>query len=340
MLQSVLNRLPRLAPGDNRVSYAATLGLVVVALGLRFLLQPIFGSNNAFTAFYPVVILTAYLFGRRTAIFAAVISGAAAYWCFVEPTFAWKAEAHALAPLVFFAANCAVAIYLIVALLKTVEKVGNDQSRAMATAASHAELFRELNERVSHHLQLVAGVLALQAAGEPEKKVSQALSTASERSVLLSRIHRDFSGRGHEEVEFAAFARQLVRATLVSRNQPIDRIVLEGDELRLPAEQATSLAVALLECVGALLGRQVASRLKISIQVSPAETTLRIADLEPANSSSVTTMAGGYLLSAVVAQLGGRVEITADSAGGGLDIAFPRSIYSESAVEKPIQTFH
>ena len=72
---------------------------------------------------------------------------------FVEPAFAWKATPTVLAAFGFFSLVCAVAIVVITGLTGALRDVSRELGRAEAVADSHAGLFRELNERMTHHMR-------------------------------------------------------------------------------------------------------------------------------------------------------------------------------------------
>jgi two-component sensor histidine kinase len=273
--------------------------------------------------FYPGVVLAAYAFGRGPAAFGVLLSGAAAFFAFAAPQFAWKVSPQALTALFFYGVNASVAIYLIAALTRALGELAASQGRAEAVAASHADLFRELNERISHHLRLVAGVLTLQAKGEPEPDVMRGLQKASERSVLMARVHRELAGRSEAPVDFDAFARGIVRSVCQARGETADRVQIEPSAIWLPPEEATSLGVALAECVAALLARRDCGPLRIRMQDGGSETRLSISELDQKSGASVATLSSGYLLRAMVEQLGASIALRADADGSSLEITVP-----------------
>jgi hypothetical protein len=330
MLGTYIHRLSRRVAADRGVRVGVTLGLVGVAVLIRLALQPVFGANHVYVVFYLAVILAAYIGGRRAGLLAMVLSAAAAYWIFAPPVFHLKLNAVAFAPLVFFAANVSVAICLISGLNEALQQIAREQGRSEAEARHNADMFRELNERVSHHLQLVAGVLALQAHDEPEAKVAEALAKASETSLLLARAHRDFTGRGGERIAFLPFARHLVDAKLASGGLPPESIELSGEDLVLPADQATSLGAALLECVGVLLSRREATRLKLEFCRRGEGVALRIAEADAAADATFAPLADDYLWQAVIEQLGAQLAVVDGECGGALEILF-RSARSSPA---------
>lgn len=301
-----------------------TAAMVATAFLVRLSLQSVLGGGLAYSAFYPAVILSAYAFGRGPAIVAALVSAVLAYWCFVEPVFAWKAAPNILTACLFFTLTCAVAIVVITGLTGALRDVSRELGRAQAVADSHAGLFRELNERMSHHMRLVAGVLALQAKGEPEPQVADGLKRAMERTLLISRVHRELGGHADQSVDFDAFAAALARAVCLAREQSPDQVTVEPSGLKLGAEEATSLGVALAECLGALFDAGVASPLSIRFDTRDLQAEVAISQAGEAIDSVLVSVTNGYLLRAMTEQLGAAVALRADAAGSALVLSMPR----------------
>jgi two-component sensor histidine kinase len=312
------------------MAWVWTMGLVALAFMIRLPMQPVLGGGLAYSSFYPAVILAAYVFGRGPAIGAAIVSAMLGFWFFVEPSFAWKVAPTVVAGFLFFAVTCAVIIAVVTGLTGALKAVSGELGRSQAVADSHAGLFRELNERMSHHMRLVAGILALQAKGEPEPQVADSLKRAMERSLLISRVHRELGGRGDEAVEFDAFAAALARAVCVSREQPPERIEVQASGLRLSAEEATSLGVALAECLGALLDTGSAGRLRIRLDGGGGQAEVAISQVGAAAGGALITVTNGYLLRAMTEQLGAAVALRADGAGSALVLSMPRGPLSET----------
>jgi len=334
---SPLIRRPYAIPGLNRaVSAYVWAALAVGAMfAVRLALQPVLKDGQTYSLFYPAVVLLAYVFGLWPAAFAMALSGAVAFFCFATPQFALKASPGALTSLFFYALNASVALYLITALARALDELAASQGRAEAVANNHADLFRELNERISHHLRLVAGVLTLQAKGEPEPAVMRSLQKASERSMLMARVHRELAGRTDEPVDFDAFARGLVRAVCSARGDATERVQIEPAGIWLPPDEATSLGVALAECVAALLARKDSGPLRIRMLGGAAETRLSICELDERSGVALASLASGYLLRAMVEQLGAAIALKADAEGSSLEITVPHFPQSEAATAKP-----
>jgi len=298
--------------------------LVAVAFLTRLSMASVLTGALAYSVFYPAVILTAYAFGRGPAIAAALASGALAFWCFVEPANAWKATPQTLTTLAFFTLVCAVAIVVITGLTAALKNLSRELGHAQAVADSHAGLFRELNERMTHHMRLVAGVLALQAKGEPEPQVADGLRRAMERTLLISRVHRQLGGRSDEAVDFDAFAVALARAVCAARNQPVERVDVQASGLQLGVEEATSLGVALAECLGALFDASVAGGLRIRFGLGGRHAEVAISEAGEGGSGALVSVTNGYLLRAMTEQLGAEVALRADADGSALVLSMPR----------------
>ncbi len=323
----------------GQLGYATAAALVATALLVRFLLAPLFGPGHPYTVFYPVVLFAAYSLGAGPAAMAMGLSAGLAYWMFVPPPFTWKTETGVLAGLGFYLLNCSTAIYLINGLKGSLEDLAARQHRAEARADSHAELFGELSERVTHHLQLISGLLALQAQGERNEAMSGALTRASERSLLIARIHRDVSGQSGDLVDFAAFARALLAGAAERRSAPAPELELEAGSVLLPPGQATSLGVALLECVGALAAREPTARLRVRLSADQDTARFRISRFDGRTGISSASLDSALLLNAMVEQLGGRLRLAADAEGSGLELTFLRPSATAALPAAP-STYH
>jgi hypothetical protein len=330
-MSELTERLPAFLRDPVVMPWVWTAALVGAGFLTRLLMQPALAGGVAYSAFYPAVILSAYAFGRRPAIFATLASWGIAFWCFVQPAYAWKTSPHVFAAAMFFILTCGTAIVVITGLTGALKNVSRELGRAQAVADSHAGLFRELNERMSHHMRLVAGVLALQAKGEPEPQVADSLKRAMERTLLIARVHRELGGRVDESVDFDPFAVALARAVCVARDQPAERVAVEPSGLKLGVEEATSLGVVLAECLGALFDTGVSSPLRIRFDARGRQAEVAISEAGEGSEGALVSVTNGYLLRAMTEQLGAAVALRADAAGSALVLSMPRSVPSSGA---------
>lgn len=324
-MPQVLARLRLLRPGSKAVVWGGSAALVALAFLFRASIHPLVGGSIAFSTFLPVIILIAYAFGRLPAVASAVVSANLALFCFVEPAFAFTFTPNALSAYALFLVSSGVAIIVITGLTGALRTLSHDLGRAQAVADSHAGLFRELNERMTHHMRLVAGVLALQAKGEPEPQVAESLRRAMERTLLISRVHRELGGQGDTRVRFDDFAAALARAVCASRGQPAERVTVEGPGIELGVEEATSLGVALTECLTALLALGAASALKVRLGAGESLTEVAISEAGVEVQGALVSVTNGLLLRAMAEQLGATVALRADAQGSALVLSMPRA---------------
>lgn len=303
--------------------YAMALLFLLTGFLVRLALEPVFGDNHTYTVFYPVVIVSAYFLGARPAILAAAASTAVAYWCFARPTLAWKADFSALTTMFFFVFTSAVSIYFITGMARALADLGAAQRRAEGLAESHADLFRNLNERVTNHLQLVAALLQLQARDERDPTVGRALSEASARTLLISRAHRSLGGEADKTLDFDTFARQLLESTLAARGGSSVRIQMDPQGARLALDEATSVAIVMLECLHARLQVDTPTVLRVGLRRGEREATLTISEALALGMTAPATDLRLYLIEAMVEQLGGRFSTKADDREAISELVFP-----------------
>ena len=302
--------------------YAAAVGLVAAAFIVRWAIHPSFGYTHAYSAFVPMILITAYLFGARPALLAWALSFALGVVFFASPAPWFGANVRTLASLGMFVMTVGVAIYFIDGMGRALRELAAERARAQSLADSHAELFRELNERVTNHLQLVAAVLQLQARTEQNRAVSSALAEASCRTLEISKVHRSLTTDQNEALDFETFAAQLLKNTLEARGQSAHGIVLDAGGVRLTPDQATSVGLVLLECLNRPLGGD--GSLRIRMRGDDKEVRLEVCrSLD--NAEPFTRRASPYLVTAMVEQLSGRFTERADADGATLELVFPRT---------------
>lgn len=321
---------PVLWPPSRRVTrilhYAAATALVAGTLGLAFVIRAGLGEFLAFTLFYPTVIICAAFFGRRVAIYSLVAAATFTFVLFVRPYMTAEQQYTDLAALAFFVFNGAFAIWLIGFLRRTLGRILAKQQAAEALARSQCELLQEVRSRTAQHLQLVAGVLSMQAKGEPTQEVSEALQRAAQQSLVLARAQGRADGQADEPVDLSAQAAQLVATVLAAQDRPAGSIVVEPSTLCLPSEQATSISVALLECVDALARQERAAGLTIRLAEESAGLVLRFSHVDEAQGEAIVTGPSGHLLRAAMHQLQGRMWLIRTPDGCSLELSFPRAV--------------
>lgn len=304
--------------------YFAAVGLVGAAFIVRWAIHPSFGYTHAYSAFVPMILITAYLFGARPALLAWALSFGLGMTFFASPAPWFGANVRTLASLGMFVMTVGVAIYFIDGMGRALRELAVERARAQTLADSHAELFRELNERVTNHLQLVAAVLQLQARTEQNRAVSSALAEASGRTLEISKVHRSLTNDQNEALDFQSFAAQLLKNTLEARGQSTSGIILDAAGVRLTPDQATSVGLVILECINGRLGAGGEGSLRIVMRGDDKEVRLEVCrSIEEAEPS--IRPASPYLVTAMVEQLSGRFTEREDADGSTWELVFPRS---------------
>jgi two-component sensor histidine kinase len=315
--------------------FGLALGLTLFGFGLRWLLDPVFGEAHAYTVFYPCVILGAYFLGAGPAALTAGTSAVIAYWCFARPAMHWKTDLAGLTTLLFFLLTSTVSIYFITGMARALRDLAAERARAEDLARSHTALFRDLNERVTNHLQLVAALLQLQARDEADPPTARALTEASARTLLISRVHRAIAGEAVATLDFDTFARELLDATLAARGNPPIEVEIDRRGLELPLEQATSVAIVLLECLHGWLEAGAPARLQVRLSGDACEFSLEVEELGPAGGPDKVPVLRDYLIDAIVEQLGGRFFTSSRRQGAVSTLAFPRQPSPSTSSSRP-----
>lgn len=332
-------RLRRLVEAHPAARYGAAAALVAVCLAVRLLLGPAFTSGYGYTCFYPAVILATYLLGAGPGIFAAAASASLVYVFLGLQPFAFQADARGYVILGFFLVSSAIAIYVLSEIRGQLRHLSRSHEAAQALAASQAELFREHAERVTNHLQLIAAILQLQARGEDDAQVSRVLTNAASRTLLISRMHREFASGTDRRIDFEAFAQRLAAAATAAGPSTARQVRIRGHGLSLPLEQATGLGLMLLDGLGAgeADGPGAAPALTIELTARPGgERELTIAAVGPGAAVARDML----MLEAVAEQLRGRLLVSRTEGGAELRLTFPAELQPPPAWEPLAQALH
>ncbi|MGH2773307.1 MAG: sensor histidine kinase [Actinomycetota bacterium] len=108
----------------------------------------------------------------------------------------------------------------------------------------------EVHHRVKNNLQTIASLLRLQARRLPKEAAGE-LDEAVRRIASIALVHETLSMQAGQSVEFGEVAHRLVNMVSEGLIHPEHniQIYLEGDPGRLVAEDATALAIAMVELV-------------------------------------------------------------------------------------------
>jgi two-component sensor histidine kinase len=189
---------------------------------------------------------------------------------------------------------------------------------------------REIHHRVKNNLQTVAALLRLQARrlGAPEARA--ALDEAVRRVGSIAIVHETLSHAPDEVVDFDEVAgRVAMMAAEVAAPESRVKPGLSGAFGLLPAAVATPLALVLTELLqnalqhgltkstgSALGGRLEVTALRVNGQLTVTVTDNGVGLPEHFNLESTTSLGLQIVRTLVVAELGGRLEISPQPGGG------------------------
>jgi K+-sensing histidine kinase KdpD len=332
LLPAAWRVLARRAAFSRSGRYGLAIAAVALGFAARTALAPAFGGFHPYSTFLPVVILTAYVLGRGPAALALGLSAVLGYAWFAAPEHGWS-DIHALASLGFFVGSGGVAAVLISALVRALDTLAAALARAETLAQSHAELFRELNERMTNHMQLVAGLLQLHALRETDEALSRAFANASEKSLQISRAHRELPGRARELVDFKAFAERLARTAAAPDGPTVE---VTGARLMATAPQATSLGVVLLECLNTHARQGGGGGLRVEVGGDAALTLLTVSVTPPGRALQIRALHEAYFLRAMIEQLGGVMAIRMEGPQPVMELRLPGAERLVETPERPV----
>ncbi|MEW9853772.1 sensor histidine kinase [Novosphingobium sp. M1R2S20] len=237
--------------------YAIATVLSVLALACRLALGDALPPGYPFVAFFPVVIITTFLFGRATGLYAASLCGLFAWYFLIDPPGLFSIDGGGLLAIAFYIVIVALDIALIHWLQTTNERVREARERGRVLAEESARLaqrsellFQELQHRVGNNLQMVAAVLSLQLRSLEEPKARRAISDAVARVQVIGSIQRRLYRNNGELVPLDDFIREVSEQQMRSSGRPgIGCNIKAGSGLILAPDGAVPMALILAEAL-------------------------------------------------------------------------------------------
>lgn len=314
-------RLDELQHATRTVRYGLAVGLVLLVILFRAAFDTALAPGAYYYLYYPAIAVIAYALGFGPALVALTLAGASAYYAFSEPAFQLKTDARANLRLALFLLTSVAVAALIADVRRRLGALSREVSQSSALTRSQAELFREHAERVGDHLQLLSAILQFKARDETEPDYARVLTNAASRTLLISRMHRSFADAGQESIDFLPFAERLADAALEAQRRPPLVIRIEG-QLHLLPEQATSLALMLLECINARVTQNPRGVMRITFSERAGEGLLTVSHGSEDDWRGQDTS----MLGAIAEQMQGRLVIGAGGDRSVLRFSFPTEL--------------
>jgi len=191
--------------------YGTTIGIVLIALMLRWSLGGVLGERYPFLLFYVAILVSAGLFDHGAGLLATALGAIAAGW---SPAVAGSGDSgeHLLAVLLFIVLGVVVSL-----MVEAMHRALADAQHAHAEAARSENrrqlLLQEFHHRMRNDLQSLSALLLLRARGAASSAAADGLREAAEHARALSRVHRRLAPEspGYEDDPARVNTHDLVR---------------------------------------------------------------------------------------------------------------------------------
>jgi two-component sensor histidine kinase len=112
-------------------------------------------------------------------------------------------------------------------------------------------MVREMHHRIKNNLQNVAMLLRLQMSGDRQISAREVLHESVNRILSIAAVHEVLSQRGFRLVDLKEVLTRVGRAVAHNMQRPAleVEVSVEGDEVALPSQMATSLALVVNELI-------------------------------------------------------------------------------------------
>jgi two-component sensor histidine kinase len=263
------------------VGYAAAMLFSGAGLLLRWLFEPLLPPGYPFVTFFPVVVATAFLFGLRAAVLAAVLCGFLSRWFFIAPHHSLALDHGAGMAMALYLFVVGVDIFLIELMQRAVRQLETERLYSRQLADHREILFRELQHRVGNNLQMVGALLSLQKRKLTDPEARAAIGDAAHRLALIGRIQRELYGAVDDQRGLDVFLREITRDLVASAGRDdITHEVEGGEGLWLHPDDAIPVALIVAEVVANALEHGFAGRergiIRLSIAQGPNELAIAI----------------------------------------------------------------
>lgn len=311
--------------GDLLVAMAT----VLVATGVRWLIDSHLPAGFPFLTYFPAVLVTAFVLGTRAGIFTGILSGLASWYWFLPPVGSFALGANAWVALLFYVFITSTEIALVHWMQRSNGLLQVEREANARLAETRELLFRELQHRVSNNLQMVAALLTVQRREVTDEGARTALEEAARRIQTVGKISRqlyDPSGSGQA---LGTFLDQLARDVIESSTSgKVTHRVTTTSEARINPEAAIPLALVVAESIANALEHGFADNQQdrqLEIRLNEAATRRLAVEIEdngvglpPGFSLQSSTSLGLKIASMLAGQLGGTFTLRTGPAGGAI----------------------
>jgi two-component system, sensor histidine kinase PdtaS len=194
-------------------------------------------------------------------------------------------------------------------------------------------VIKEIHHRVKNNLQSVSGLLRLQMRRTKQEEVKKVYQDSINRINSIAIIHEMLAYDGLETIPFNDVVERIAKNIIASSAKPDQaiRVAIHGDELILPSDTATTLALAVNELVQNCATHAFKDRdqgdIEITVQLSGQIARLRVSDngigIHKSGSSDSKNHLGLKITETLVQEnLNGIIRVDSDSRGTQVQITF------------------
>ena len=233
-------------PAELLLALAAS----AAATWLRWAIDAQLPPGFPYLTFFPVVIVTAFVFGARAGAITATLSGLAAWRWFIPPD-GFAVDRGTLVAMLFYLVITGTEVALVSWLQRANRQAIAGREANARLAETQTLLFRELQHRVSNNLQMVAALLRLQRRQVTDHEAQAALDEAARRLGMVGRISRQLYDPAGTDQPLSSFLDQLARDVIGSNAAGIAIThTVSGDTgARIAPEIAIPLALVVAEAI-------------------------------------------------------------------------------------------
>ena len=218
---------------------------------LRWALDPALPPGFPFLTFFPIVILTTFLFGLWPGTISAILSGLIAWAVFIPPFFSFEINLRTAVAMSFYIFIVAIDILLIHFMQTAAERVRREQERSLELQDQHKVMFQELQHRVANNIHFIAGVLDLQkrkVVASPEIATA-ILEDARARLKSISRIHRRLYDPDNVRLPIGTYLQGLCDDVVEQSGATHVSCRVTSDPITLDLPRLTAFSLLLVEIV-------------------------------------------------------------------------------------------
>lgn len=308
---------------------ASALVVAGLATWLRFAVDDSLPPGFPFLTFFPAILLNCFLFGARSGLITAILTGLASWYWFVPPFGSFTLSPAGGVAMLFFLFIAGAQVGLIALMQRSNRMLVTEREANARLAETRELLFRELQHRVSNNLQMVAAMLSLQRRQITDEGARAAVDEASRRLQTIGKVTRQLYDPSGGSQELAAYLQQLARDVIeTNTDQAIAYEVVTRSHARLNPESAIPLALVVAESIANAIEHGFAKdqpdrRLVIRLDEENAERlAVEIEDngrgLPDGFTLAQSDSLGLRIAAMLATQLGGKFSLDNGKSGGAL----------------------